>query len=360
VAIDGACAWPQLNLLPNGEIAALIWPETNHGLTEGAVECWTSADGGVSWRKTGVPVPYEPGTNRMNLASGVATDGSLVVVISGWDRVRPKVAPGQPLPPAPPGPLRGKTRNPVPAISRNGGRTWIRHAEVPALPNTDNKALIPHGRIIPLPGGKLGAMFYGTAVVFVTSADGGATWQKRGQLMAEILEEGARTHNETNWIPLENGEYFAVSRTYGDRILEAYRSSDGGITWKSEGALTLPSQHPGALVRLADGQILLSYGTRNTGHRGISVRLADATARRWSDPLALIDFSDLPVVAGLKRPTDGGYPSTIAMPDGLLVTAYYTASIPEHPRYHMGVVRWRLDPAVVAWPLDEGNFRKKP
>ena len=121
----------------------------------------------------------------------------------------------------------------------------------------------------------------------------------------------------------------------------------------------MPSQHPAALVELPDGQILLSYGTRNTGHRGISVRLADPPARRWSDPLALVHFEDLPVPASVKRPTDGGYPSTIVMPDGTLITAYHTASIPSHPRYHMGVVRWKLDPAVVRWPPDEGSSEKR-
>ena len=359
VAIDGVCAWPQLNQLQNGEIAALIWPETNHGLTEGAAECWNSRDGGISWQRVGVPVPHEPGMNRMNLASGLTHDGALITVVSGWDRVRAKVPPGQPLPPAPPGPLRGKTRNPVPAVSRDGGRTWVQFSEVPPMPGSNGDALIPHGRIIPLQNGKLGAMFYGYAVYFVTSADGGKTWQKRGQLNEGKNDEMDRSHNETNWLPLANGDLFAAARTYGDRILEAFRSTDGGVTWKSEGPLTMPSQHPASLVTLPDGKILLSYGLRNSGNRGIAIRLADSTARLWSDPFTLVDFGDLPVAPGVKRPTDGGYPSTIVTPDGMLITAYYTASIPTHPRYHMGVVRWKLDPAVVRWPQDEGKFRKK-
>jgi hypothetical protein len=359
VAIDGACAWPQLNLLPNGQIAAILWPESNHALAEGAAECWVSQDAGISWQRAGIPVPNGPGTNRMNHASGVAPDGSLIAIVGGWDRVRAKVPFGTPIPPMPPGPLRGKGMDPVPAISRDGGRTWKQHPPVPPLPDSDGR-VVAWGRIHALPDGKLGAMFYRAAVYFFTSSDGGASWQKRGQLIPAHKEELARTHNETDWIRLDNGDLFAAARTYGDRILEAYRSTDGGVTWKSEGALTMPSQHPASFVRLPDGQILLSYGTRNTGHRGVSFRVADPTARRWSDPIALVDFEDLPVKPGEKRPTDGGYPSTIVMPDGMLITAYYTASIPDHPRYHMGVVRWKLDPAVVAWPGNEGNFRKKP
>lgn len=360
VAVSGACAWPELNLLPNGEIAAIIWPESNHALAEGAAECWNSRDGGVTWQRVGIPVPNAPGTCRMNYSSGVARDGSLIALVGGWDRVRPKVPPGAKLQPAPPGPLRGKSMHPIPAISRDGGRTWVQYAAVPPLPDTGGESLVAWGRINPLPDGKLGAMFYRAAVYFFTSADGGVTWQKRGQLMPGQKEELDRTHNETTWIPLANGDLYAVSRTYGDRVLEGYRSLDGGTTWKSEGALTMPSQHPGDLVQLPDGKILLSYGTRNSGHRGITVRLADPTAHRWSDPLTLVDFEDSPVPVGAKHPTDGGYPSSVVTPDGLLVTAYYTASAPEQQHYHMGVVRWRLSPDVVRWPLNEGKFRKKP
>jgi hypothetical protein len=360
VAVPGACAWPELNLLPNGEIAAIIWPESNHALTEGAAECWNSRDAGVTWQRVGIPVPNAPGTCRMNYSSGVAPDGSLIALVGGWDRVRPKVPPGVPLPPAPPGPLRGKSMNPIPAISRDGGRTWVQHAAVPPLPGPAGAALVAWGRISPLPDGKLGVMLYRASVYFFTSADGGVTWQKRGQLMPEQKEELDRTHNETTWIPLANGDLYAVSRTYGDRILEGFRSVDGGTTWKSEGALTLPSQHPGDLVGLPDGHILLTYGTRNSGHRGISARVGKPTAHRWSDPFSLVDFEDSPVPVGSKHPTDGGYPSSIVRPDGLLVTAYYTASVPEQQQYHMGVVRWRLTPDIVRWPLNEGAFRKKP
>jgi hypothetical protein len=38
---------------------------------------------------------------------------------------------------------------------------------------------------------------------------------------------------------------------------------------------------------------------------------------------------------------DGGYPSSAQLADGMIVTAFYAASIPSHQRYHMGVVRWR-------------------
>jgi hypothetical protein len=43
-------------------------------------------------------------------------------------------------------------------------------------------------------------------------------------------------------------------------------------------------------------------------------------------------------LANLEGSTDGGYPATVQLKDGTLVTAYYSNGIPRHRRYHMGVV----------------------
>src|SRR5690348_4365357 len=67
VAIDEACGWPQLTLLPDGTLGCLIWPHPLHGFTEGAAECWTSRDAGRTWHQAGVPVPFAPTQNRMNV-----------------------------------------------------------------------------------------------------------------------------------------------------------------------------------------------------------------------------------------------------------------------------------------------------
>ena len=45
VAVDNVCAWPQLTVLRDGTIAAILHNKPAHGGMEGDVECWTSADG---------------------------------------------------------------------------------------------------------------------------------------------------------------------------------------------------------------------------------------------------------------------------------------------------------------------------
>ena len=39
VAIDNVCAWPQLTVLREGTIAAIIHNQPAHGLREGDIEC---------------------------------------------------------------------------------------------------------------------------------------------------------------------------------------------------------------------------------------------------------------------------------------------------------------------------------
>ena len=97
--------------------------------------------------------------------------------------------------------------------------------------------------------------------------------------------------------------------------------------------MTGAAQHPGHLLRLRDGRVLLSNGNRIAGDKGVDVRLSDDEGKSWSDPLRVVDFQG-----------DGGYPSSIQRPDGQIVTAYYTSKTKTHQRYHMGVVIWAAPP----------------
>jgi hypothetical protein len=339
MAIDGACAWPNLSLLPDGKIAAVIWPYTNHAVTEGSAESWLSDDGGATWARAGVPVPHQPGTNRMNVAVGAVGD-KLIALVGGWSQRRPYE--------------RGKslgsegaderarvgavTLSPVPAISSDAGKTWspLPDPDFPKRPG--GRGLVPYGRIAQLADGEIGACLYGDGVYFFTSRDNGQTWTKRGTIVAEPA-----THNETTWVQLAGGDLYAVARTYGDQRLEGYRSQDGGRTWKSEGALTMPLQIPGDLLRLQDGRVLLSYGARNRGLYGIWVQMGDTELKSWSAPMLLVDFEGSSEFQHSPAPSsDGGYPSTVQLADGTFVTGYYTRGVPAHQRYHVGVVRWRL------------------
>jgi hypothetical protein len=302
-----------------------------------------SRDQGRTWRRAGIPVPNEATTNRMNHAGGLAADGSLVALVSGWENRKPRG--WMPDPSDKSRPLThfagSRTRRARPAVSADEGVTWRQFPEVVDPEDADGRPTA-YGRVRSLPDGKLGVMLYSKVVDFYVSADGGSSWQKRGR----VSEQG---HNETTWIRLANGDLFAASRT-GETpenfmLLHAYRSKDNGATWTYERDLTLPRQHPADLTALPDGRILLSYGVRNEGNWSIAYRVGDAEARAWSPPTTLVDLEGSTDQRSDPQPVrDGGYPSTVVLPDGVLVTAYYTRGVMAHHRYHVGVVRWKLPP----------------
>jgi hypothetical protein len=87
------------------------------------------------------------------------------------------------------------------------------------------------------------------------------------------------------------------------------------------------------LLKLSDGRVLLTYGNRTSGNRGIDVRTSSDAGRTWTDPQRLLELDT----------GDCGYPDVVELPGGRLLVAYYVDGIPEHQRYHMGVLNLTLD-----------------
>ncbi|MFC1453771.1 sialidase family protein [Verrucomicrobiota bacterium] len=324
VAIDNVCAWPNLTIMPDGSLIATIFNQPTHGGWEGDVECWSSVDKGRTWRLCGVPAPHEPKTNRMNVAAGLAQDKSLIVLSSGWSH---RNSPGNYSSPG-----EGKILPMWVCRSQDGGKSWETKGTVEPHPKK-TQHIIPYGDIIILPEDTLGVCIYGSSLpddrnaYFYTSTDDGLTWKMRG-----IIREGNTT--ETTALALPDGKLIAACRTTGDIHLELASSEDQGVTWNSKGPLTLGKQHPGHLLLLKDGRILLSYGIRNKGLYGIGIRISTDQGATWEPPRLLVDF---------ETATDGGYPSSVEIEDGTIVTAYYCNCVPAHQRYHVGVVRWKVD-----------------
>jgi len=328
IAIDNVCAWPSLTLLSDGTILAVIYNRPRHGDVEGEVECWASGDGGRSWQYRGTPVRHQPDTSRINCACGLSRDGSFLVLVSGWH-----LKEWQPI------------RLPAVCRSRDAGSTWTRDGRV-----VSNRrcALVPYGPVLALPDGCLGVFLYGTGLefnrqaahssFFFVSDDDGRTWRFRS-----AVSENA---NETYGLVLPDGSLLAVSRTDGDEHLESFLSDDCGRLWRNSGPVTMGGQHPGHLLLLADGRVLLTCGIRTRGLRGIGGRFFIPESRRWDASWVLVDFHgrwEAGYPENVRMKPDCGYPSSVQMDDGTIVTAYYASKVPCHHRYHMGVVRWRID-----------------
>lgn len=333
VAIDNVCAWPNLMRLPNGEIVATIFNQPCHGLWEGDVECWASEDGRF-WQYRGTPALHDPGTNRMNVAAGLAHNGDLIVIASGWSHVGVKGEDKQSS-------AQSQVLPPMLCRSSDGGCSWSINRDVLQHVRLAGRShLIPFGDVTRSPGGSLSVTFYSAAVGgpdqkdnavhFVRSTDDGRTWSAPSTL-------AAAGHNETAVLHLGDGRWLAASRTVRtgeeQRGLDLFRSTDNGNTWSLQRPISLERQYPAHLLRLDDGRILLAYSSRCIGMFGIHARLSSDLGCTWSSPVALVHYEDY----------DSGYPSSVQRADGAIVTAYYHKCRPHHQRYHMGVMIWRLE-----------------
>lgn len=341
IAIDNVCAWPNLTLMPDKSIVAMIFNQPVHGRWEGDVECWASEDDGYTWRKRGVPAPHEPGTNRMNKAAGLAHDGSLVAAVAGWSDRPPK------------GEARGfenaERLDPWICRSADGGLTWQRGGSIVIQPDNP-QGKVPFGDIIRLSDGKLGMSLKGgpkQISYFYCSEDDGYTW-------APLSVIGAGNHSETALLALDNSRILAAVRTKCDEHVQLYISDDEGNSWTDRGHLSLGRQVPGHLLQLSDGRILLAYGIRDQRGHGIGTRMSEDRGETWCNPTILVDLEDHPPRAdGI----DCGYPSSVQTDDGTIVTAYYCSWVEQHNRYHMGVVRWHADELSFVYPKQPTDDR---
>jgi hypothetical protein len=317
VAVDNVCAWPNLTVLTDGTVMATIHNQPSHLKVPADVECWASENGGRTWAKRGTPARRDnERVARGNVAAGNANNGDLIVIASGWSD--------------PVSATRGTILPPIVSRSADGGRAWTVDTkafpeEWPEVARTNISPrgyVVPFGDILPGADGALRVGFYGNAPgsgLVYRSRDDGRTWGEPAPLNTDVvIHEPALFH-------LGQGKWLAAARFNG---LDLYASDDDAKTWAHRQKLTGPQQHPGHITRLKDGRLLLSYGNR-LDPKGVDVRFSDDDGATWSEPFRVVDFQG-----------DGGYPSSVQLSDGQVLTAYYARAIAGHNRYHMGVVLW--------------------
>lgn len=318
IAIDRVCAWPNLLKLNDGTILATIHNQPSHLQQPADVECWASVDGGVSWKKRGVPAPRDDAeAARGMFAAGVAGNGAVVVLSTGHANTISTKNGWGPVTPT--------------WISRSldGGKTWtIDKTSFPRGP--DGKVLNPFGDILIGKDGALLVAVYGdthaVGTLVFRSSDHGGTWTSPARISKE------KGTNETALLHLGNGKWLAAARNQGTDL---YVSNDDGLTWSHrpvgpdpQGRIAGDNQHPAHFLRLPSGIIILTYGNR-TKHSGVDARFSRDQGQTWSEPYRVIDCSG-----------DLGYPSSVERADGQVVTAYYASRVEGHPHYHMGIVIW--------------------
>jgi sialidase-1 len=339
--------WPTLARRKNGDLLlAYSGGRESHVCPFGRVELTVSHDGGETWgwpqvlldsavddRDAGV-LETAKGSLLVTTFTSLAYESQLATArkaepgASGaWDEARLKrwLAAHERLTEA----QRKAELGQWMARSEDGGRTWsIRY---PTIVNN------PHGPIQLADGRLLYAgkeLWTGQKRVGVCeSKDDGRSWQWLAEIPARAGDSTAQYH-ELHAVEAAGGRIIVQIRnhnqTNANETLQT-ESADGGKTWttpRAIGVWGLPSH----LLRMRNGQLLMTYGYRRAPF-GNQARLSTDNGKAWSEPLTI--SSD-------GASGDLGYPSTVELDDGTLVTVWYEL-LKGSPRAALRQAKWRLE-----------------
>jgi sialidase-1 len=216
--------------------------------------------------------------------------------------------------------------------STDGGLIWSAPFRVP-LNSPHGPTALSDGRLL-YAGKQL--WLEGTKVGVCESKDDGETWTWLSDIPARPSDQVAAYH-ELHAVEAANGTILVHIRNHNTanqgETLQC-ESHDGGKSWTVPhpiGVWGLPSH----LLRLRDGRLLMSYGYRREPFGNVA-RVSSDHGKTWSEPIVI--SNDGPGV-------DLGYPSTIELPDGKLVTVWYE-STRELPHAVLRKARWTLGGVV--------------
>jgi hypothetical protein len=217
--------------------------------------------------------------------------------------------------------------------STDGGVTWG--------PRIATVVSSPHGPI-PLADGRLlypGKQLWTSEkkVGVAESHDDGQTWRWLAEIPTRGGDTAERGYHELHGVEAEPGRIVVHIRNHNPanagETLQA-ESSDGGTTWTEPhpiGVWGLPSH----LLRLRDGRLLMTYGHRRPPF-GNQARVSGDGGRTWSRPL---------VISGDGLGGDLGYPSTVELEGGRLVTVWYELMRDPPGKAVLRQASWSLGPA---------------
>ena len=91
------------------------------------------------------------------------------------------------------------------------------------------------------------------------------------------------------------------------------------------------NQHPADLLRLKNGRILLSYGSRIPSQLAVQAKFSADEGKKWSELSRIANSLN----------GDCGYPSSIELSDRKILTTFCFKSDSNCHRYHMGLAIWK-------------------
>lgn len=214
--------------------------------------------------------------------------------------------------------------------STDGGVTWS--ARYSSIVNS------PHGPIQLSDGRLLYAgkeLWTGEKRMGVCeSLDDGQTWRWLAAIPAREGDDVQKGYHELHAVETADGRIIVQIRnhnkTNAGETLQT-ESTDGGKTWPVPhpiGVWGLPSH----LLRLRSGRLLMTYGHRRPPF-GNQARVSDDGGKTWSEPV---------IISGDGVGGDLGYPSSVELADGTLLSVWYEL-MKGSPRAVLRQARWTLE-----------------
>lgn len=212
--------------------------------------------------------------------------------------------------------------------SEDGGRSW----------STRYRCLVnsPHGPIQRRNGHLLYAgkeLWTGAGRVgCCRSIDDGKSWEWLATLPVRNGDQAARYH-ELHAVETTSGKLIVHIRNENpnneNETLQS-ESTDDGMTWSVPhpiGVWGLPSH----LLRLRDDRLLMTYGHRRPPF-GNQARISNDEGDSWSAPL---------IISGDGAGGDLGYPSTVELLNGEMLTVWYER-LSDNSKAVLRQARWQL------------------
>jgi hypothetical protein len=212
--------------------------------------------------------------------------------------------------------------------STDGGKTWS--TRLPTIVNS------PHGPT-QLKDGRLlyaGKMLWSDEkkVGVCESKDDGLTWQWLSEIPTRKGDTFASMYHELHCVEASDGTIIAQIRNHNQAnagwTLQT-ESSDGGKTWTEPHPICFGM--PSFLLKLRDGRLLMTYGHRRAPY-GNQARVSSNNGKTWSDEM---------IISGDGMGGDLGYPSTVELADGTLLTVWYE-TMKEPKLAVLRQAKWRL------------------
>ena len=308
-------AFPGVAKLPDGDLAVVFREGAEHVCPYGRICMTVSKDGGRNW--SAPFVVWDTATDERDPSLHMLPDGRMMLTHMAWNSWTRAKRTSEKFPAASAYvaqaglPKYGYSQY---LFSSDGGKTWT------GRKIGDSRMFCPHG-----PAYKDGFFYQpvtahenGKRQVCMYRINSDATQIERIGLVGETADGNSRVkpiYMEPHTVILPDGTMVTALRVDCDGFMRISFSGDGGKSW-SEPAKTPIRGFPQHLLQLKDGRLLATYGHRYRPGLGVRACISRDGGRTWDIDREIIIRNN-----GLNG--DLGYPVSIELEDGKVLTVYY-------------------------------------